>query len=117
MALKTRKKNHSTASVIAIVIMIGVWALWSFYPRQSANIFEVNSGVPQGQGTYAGSIFKDSPVGEPGKYFLVTNEGMTIILDALDLDDSLDMPVTITGEVVMNDVGMPFMIIDTIEKQ
>lgn len=99
-----RKKNSSRlpfAIFIFGIIVLAFAAVRSLLPKpQSADIFLVSdSAVVDGETTLTGVLRKDSPVGEPGGFFLALEDGKPVTLDIEGMDHLIGLSVSLTGHL------------------
>ncbi len=66
---------------------------------QSAGIFVVTSAPTYGDTSISGVLRKDAPAGSPGKYILVNEDGVPIILDSTGVDNLIGSPVVVKGNL------------------
>lgn len=99
-----RKKNSSRLQLAIFIIGITTLsfvAIRSLLPKpQSADIFLVSdSAVVEGETTLTGVLLKDSPVGEPGGFFLALEDGKPVSLDIEGMDHLIGVSVSLTGHL------------------
>lgn len=104
---------------ISLVLSLG-YVYFNASPKnspQSAGIFVVTSAPTYGDTSVSGILRKDSPAGVSGKYILVNEDGIPIILDSSNIDNLLGSPVVVKGNLSpsVDGVAPMTMTVKTIE--
>jgi len=104
--------------IIALIVLGGLgYSLYRVIPREPSNIFVVTEPTGYGELTATGVLYKDAPAGEPGSYYLYTDNGRAFLLDSTDLDNLLGRTVTATGQVgpSQDPAKLPLMTVYSLE--
>lgn len=119
MAKYRRKFLLSPRTIILSLIILGglAYGLYRVVPKESASVFLVTEPTNYGQVTMVGTVYKDSPIGDTGNYYLYTQDGRAVTLDAVGIDPMIGLEVTVTGFLSppASESELPFMSVSTME--
>lgn len=118
------KSKKLPVYLIVASLALAVLGLWWFQNKktsssaETAGIFVVTP-LEYGNTTLSGVIQKDAAVGDVGKYYLVTSDSHTILLDAQDIDAMIDETVVATGYLTppAAEGDLPYMIVSSMESK
>lgn len=121
---KTRLRRASRKPLYVILalslfIAISYVGFRTLYPPTPASIFLVDTiPLEYGDTTISGTLRKDSPVGEDGKYLLILSDSRPVLLDAQGVDNLLGLSISVTGYLLPTDGDTPIsMTVNTITTQ
>lgn len=106
MPRKSKKpSNPLTLPLLALSLLVagvGVYAYLRFRPVSPTEIFVIEP-VPlaSGPATLTGTVFKTSPIDEPGMYFLRLATGQVVSLVSTNLDLFVDQKVVVKGMLIV----------------
>lgn len=120
MAKKQSRRRLSPRTLVISLIVLGglAFSLYRVIPRQSASVFVVDT-PSYGETTVTGQLFKDSAVGDPGNYYLITSDGKPVLLGVQGLDDQLGLTFRVSGTLnpPVGDIKLPVLAVTTMESQ
>ena len=102
MAKSRAQKSHKSLYLLIIFILLASLG-YGYYRSivQPSNIFVINeASLSYGDTTVAGTLRKDTAVGESGNFILVLPDGRPILLDAQGLDGLLGSTVGVKGDLL-----------------
>lgn len=118
---KLRTKKTSTTKRVLIFVSILLFVVFSirYYRINKSNPASINvtTSVVYGSVEITGNLFKETPVGVPGAYLLVSLTGDVAELEVpTNLDKLIGQPVIVQGELIppRTNGGQPILIVTSI---
>lgn len=110
---RSRTRTRWSLIIILLIACALTYAGYRyFFPPQPSGIFLVTNTttLTYGNTQLAGRLQKDSPVGKPGNFLLITPAGKSIYLDLQGLEKFISKTVIITGFLVPKIDNIPMTI-------
>lgn len=111
------KKTRWNLIIILVIFAAFTYSAVKYFTPvpQQANIFLVSQESLQlGDTTLTGTIRKDSPAGQEGKYILILDDSRPVFLDIVGIDNLINFKVVVKGYLLQK-VDDLYMIVDSIE--